>query len=360
MSLGFPNSSCIIISVYMAAQKITTREELAPKVKDWRDAGKKVGFTSGAFDILHAGHVRYLEEAKRRCDVLIVGVNTDESVKEYKGEDRPIVPEAARVAVVAALESVDYVFTFSERRNRVNIETLKPSYYIKAGDYTKEQLTSSDVVEKYGGEVLLIPPEEGFSTSNIITKISQVFGGQVQKIDKREMQKAVLIDRDGVINEEVEYLHEPEKFRLMPHAGEGMKKIQDLGYKIIILTIQAGIGIGYFKKEDFFKVNKEMFKQLKPYGVIIDKIYFATHSKTVDGKNPKTELIERAQHEIDLDLKKSVVIGDKTGDLAAGEPFGCLTIAMQTGHALQDGQYDVTPNYSARDLLDAALWLEKQ
>lgn len=348
------------MSVKLILDKITTREDLAPQVAAWRQAGKKVGFTSGAFDILHAGHVKYLEEAKKHCDILIVGVNTDESVKEYKGADRPIVPEAARVAVIAGLESVDYVFTFSERRNRVNIETLKPDLYINAGDYKKEQLTSKDVVEKYGGQVLLIPPEAGFSTSDIINKICLVFGGKAKKVDKRAMHKAVLVDRDGVINEEIEYLHEPENFKLIKNAGAGLKKMQDLGYKIIVITTQAGIGLGYFTKEDFFKVNEEMFTQLKPYGVIIDKIYFAIHSKTPDGENPKIKLIERARREVDLDLKKSAVIGDKTGDLAAGEPFNCIKIAMRSGHACQDGQYNVTPDYTAKDLLAAANWLDKK
>jgi len=351
------------------ADKITTREELAPLVEKWRAEGKKVGFTSGSFDIIHAGHVAYLEAAKEKCDILIAGLNSDESVRGYKGPDRPIVPQEYRVQMMAALESIDYVFTFEERRNRKNLEAIKPTYYIKAGDYKKSELTSSDVVEKYGGEVLVLPLEEGFSTTNLINKIVEVFGEKVESgmdetvkaaTEKREPQKAVLIDRDGTINEDIEYLHEPDKFVLTKDAGEGLKKFQEMGYKIVVITLQAGIGLGYFEKEDFYAVNRKMFQELKPFDIAIDKIYFAGNAKTDDGSNPKQVLIERARDELDLDLGKSIVIGDKTGDIQIGEEFGSTKIGVKTGKAQQDGQYDVKADYMAENLLDAAEWVQKQ
>ena len=344
--------------------KIKTRDELALLVAQWRQEGKKVGFTSGSFDIVHGGHISYLEKAKEKCDILIVAVNSDLSVQSYKGPDRPLVPEKYRLMLLAGLECVDYVFMFDERRNRTNLEVIKPSYYIKAGDYKPEELTSSDAVEKYGGEIMLLPLEEGLSTTALIEKILRVFGQKkedvpITKTEVRKQQKAILVDRDGTINVDIEYLHEPERFKLLPHVGEGLKKMQDMSYKIIVVTTQAGIGVGYFSKEDFYKVNREMFMQLKPYGVIVDKIYFATHAKTADGKNPKVALFERAREEADLDLKQCIAIGDKTGDLDAGKQFGCETIAVQTGHACQDKQYSVTADFVATDLLDAALWIEK-
>lgn len=346
-------------------EKITTRETLGPLVEQWRAQGKKVGFTSGSFDIVHGGHISYLEKAKEKCDILIVAVNSDLSVQSYKGPDRPLVPEKYRLMLIAGLECVDYVFMFDERRNRTNLEVIKPSYYIKAGDYKPEELTSSDAVEKYGGEIMLLPLEEGLSTTALIEKILRVFGQKKEdvpltKTEVRQQQRAILIDRDGTINVDIEYLHEPERFQLLPHVGEGLKKMQDLGYKIIVVTTQAGIGIGYFSKEDFYKVNREMFLQLKPYGVIVDKIYFATHAKTADGKNPKVALLERAREEADLNLHQCIVIGDKTGDLHAGKEFGCKAIAVKTGHACTDKQYTVDPDFVAEDLLSAADWIEKE
>ena len=369
--------------------KITTREVLAPKVAQWRAEGKIVGFTSGSFDIIHAGHVAYLEKAKAKCDILIAAINSDASVQSYKGPDRPIVPQDARVKMMASLESIDYVYTFEERRNRANLEAIRPSYYIKAGDYTPEQLTSANVVKEHGGDVLILPMEGTFSTTNMVKKILKVYGAKEEnqsvnqgvnqsggsgnglatqdekasaiqsKTEKRDPQKAVFLDRDGTINVEVHYLHEPEKFQLEKNVGEGIKKFQELGYKIVVVTTQAGIGLGYFTKEDFFKVNSAMFKSLVPYDVVVDKIYFATHSKTPEGNNTKDALFERARDELDLDFAQCIMIGDKTGDVDVGKKFGCKTIGVKTGHACQDGRYDVTPDYLAEDLLDAASFVEK-
>lgn len=346
------------------AEKITTREELAPKVAAWRQQGKIVGFTSGSFDIIHAGHASYLEAAKGKCDILVVGINTDESVRSYKGPERPISSEDARVKAIAALESVDYVFLFGERRNRQNLEILKPSLYIKAGDYAEKELTSATVVKKYGGDVLLLPLEEGISTSGLIEKIAKIFGGKGTdeavhaKNEERSQQKAILVDRDGTINEDIEYLHEPEKLKLLPNVGEGLKKFQDMGYKIAIITLQGGIGLGYFTKEDFFKTNSAMLRALAPYGIRVDKIYYAPHSKPEDDRNPKDELIERAREELDLDLSESVVVGDTSVDIGAGNTYGCITIGVKTGKGLRDGRYETTPAYLAVDLLDAANWVE--
>ncbi|HLD37454.1 MAG TPA: pantoate--beta-alanine ligase [Candidatus Nanoarchaeia archaeon] len=155
------------------SDKITTRERLEEKVFQWRTQGKIVGFTSGSFDILHAGHVDYLEKAKEKCDILIVGVNSDESIRGYKCQKRSILAEElSRVTRVAGLESVDYVFVFNELRNRNNLDILKPDYYyIEAGDCEIDQLTSKDVAEKYGEEVIIIPAEKKISTSEIINKI---------------------------------------------------------------------------------------------------------------------------------------------------------------------------------------------
>ncbi len=353
---------------FRSRDKITAREELAERVALWHKEGKIVGFTSGSFDILHAGHVAYLEEAKEKCDVLIVALNSDSSVRAYKGPGRPVIPQDARAEVLAALASVDYVFVFDESDNRSNVEILKPSLYIKGGDYVPEQLESVDVLKKHGGDILILPFKEGFSSLDIIAKIADLHGGGVPEISaqaasssdaqKEPTGKAVFVDRDGVINEDIEYLHEPEKFKLLPNAGEGLKKFQDMGYKLAIVTLQTGIGLGYFTKENFFRVNREMFKYLKAYGVMLDKIYFAEHWKTKDGRTPKEPLIERGLRELNADPKKSFMIGDKTSDLAAGVPFGCRTIGMKTGHGLTDREYDLKPDYFAADLLDAAKWVE--
>jgi len=224
--------------------KIKKRIELAKITKKLREEGKKVGVTNGVFDILHSGHAMYLENAKKLCDVLVVSINTDKSVKKYKGEDRPIINEKERARMIASLESVDYVTFHSERRMKKTLKMLKPDFYIKGGDYSVEKMTSRFVVEAYGGKAVVLPMVEGISTTEMINKILKVYGKEAKdnenqeeiKKEKLKVSQAVFLDRDGVINKEVEYLHEPEKFELLPNVLEGLKIIKNLGYKIIIVT----------------------------------------------------------------------------------------------------------------------------
>lgn len=145
------------------------------KVKEFcsvlRDGGKKVVFTNGCFDILHAGHVRYLKTAKSFGDVLVLGLNTDASVRSIKGPTRPINNELDRAEVVGALESVDYVVLFDEPTAEDLIKLVHPDVYVKGGDYTIETLPEGQIVLAYGGSVELVNLVEGRSTTNVIAKI---------------------------------------------------------------------------------------------------------------------------------------------------------------------------------------------
>jgi len=356
-----------------ARAKLKSRDELAEICAELRRKGKKIGFTSGVFDILHAGHVEYLEKARALCDVLIVGINSDASVRRYKGKSRPLVSENLRAKVLAGLVSVDFVFVFDERRNQQNILALRPDFYIKAGDYSPEQLTSRDVVESIGGKVVLIPVETQISTTEIIKRVVSAEGGKAEQVVEKEgavhflrrplkAAPAVFLDRDGTINDEMEYLHDPRKFKLLPNVLEGLKKLQDMGYRLVIVTNQGGIGLGYYTEEDFYRVNREMFRQLAPAGIKIDKIYFCPHSITekCTCRKPNTGLVERAVVDLNIDLPNSFFIGDKTIDLETGRRAGIRKILVRTGHAGTDATYPVTPDYVADDLLDAANWILRQ
>ncbi|NOY77981.1 MAG: HAD family hydrolase [Calditrichaeota bacterium] len=160
----------------------------------------------------------------------------------------------------------------------------------------------------------------------------------------------------------MEYLHDPQKFKLLPNVLEGLKKLQDMGYRLVIVTNQGGIGLGYYTEEDFYRVNREMFRQLAPAGIKIDKIYFCPHSITekCTCRKPNTGLIERAVADLNIDLPNSFFIGDKTIDLETGRRAGIRKILVRTGHAGTDATYSVTPDYVADDLLDAAQWMLRQ
>lgn len=348
----------------MIKDKIKTRDELVSIVKDAQSKGKKVGFSSGAFDLVHGGHIDYLEKSKALCDIFIVGVNTDESIKNYKDPKRPICPCSDRTKLLAALECIDYVFNFDELNNNANITTLKPDFYIKAGDYTKAQLSSAPLVESYGGEVKLIPVVQGSSTSKIIKKIIDLYGVEgccaYDETIKYEKRPAIFLDRDGVINEEVEYLGDPNDFRLIPNVGEGLKKLQDLGFRIIVVTNQAGIALGYYTKEDFYRVTKRMFETLSPYGIKFSKVYFSPHTKTDDStwRKPAPGMLLQAKKDLNIDMANSFMIGDRTTDIECAKRAGVKSILVKTGAAGKDNLKDVTPDYVADDLFEASKIVE--
>ncbi len=355
----------------MFKKKIKTRNSLVRLCSFLRKKRCRIGFTSGVYDLIHAGHVQFLEEAKRRCDVLIVGINSDHSVKRYKGSGRPIIPLKYRMIVIAGLSAVDYIFPFSERRNHKNIEQIRPHIYFKAGDYAAEQLSSKTTVESYGGRVVILPIKFPISSSKIIAKIikgekpyqlNQHAGSVSLDLSQGKASPIIFLDRDGTIIEEITYLHEPEKVRLLPQALEGLKRFKAMGFKLVIITNQQGIGLGYYTKENFYSVNREIFRQVAPAGIQFDKIYFCPHviSERCHCRKPGTALIERAQADMEVNLSISYLIGDKSLDVETGRRAGIKTIAIASDHKLADGEYSVRPNFFAKDLAEAATIILEQ
>ena len=145
--------------------------DLLEKRINYKTSGHKVVFTNGCFDILHAGHVRYLNAAKALGDVLIVGLNSDESVRRLKGEGRPVNPAADRAEVLAGLRAVDHVVVFGEATAEELVHQLKPDIYVKGGDHSLETLPEAKIVGSYGGKTVLIPMVEGRSTTNVIRRL---------------------------------------------------------------------------------------------------------------------------------------------------------------------------------------------
>lgn len=152
-------------------EKLIEKENLDNIIKKLKSENRKIVFTNGCFDILHAGHVRYLKESKKFGDILIVGLNSDISVKKIKGESRPINPEMDRAEVLAGLEAVNYIVLFDETSPVKLLEEIKPDIYTKGADYTVETLPEAKTVLSYGGKIEFIKFLEGRSTTKIIDKI---------------------------------------------------------------------------------------------------------------------------------------------------------------------------------------------
>ena len=145
--------------------------ELSSIIKPFKQAGKRIVFTNGCFDIIHVGHVRYLKEARNLGDMLVVGLNSDESVRAIKGINRPIVPQEERAEVLSSLRYVDFVVVFNEPDPYNIIAALKPDILVKGGDWRIEKIIGRDIVESCGGKVCTIPFIEGASSSRIIENI---------------------------------------------------------------------------------------------------------------------------------------------------------------------------------------------
>ncbi len=156
----------------VAEAKLCDLDRAAMQVAGWREQGLNVGFTNGCFDLLHPGHISLLTQARTACDKLVVGLNSDASVKRLKGESRPIQSEAARAAVLGALSAVDLVVLFSEDTPLNLIETLRPDVLVKGADYRLEEVVGADIVQSYGGRVVLAELVDGQSTTNTIAKMN--------------------------------------------------------------------------------------------------------------------------------------------------------------------------------------------
>ena len=153
------------------------KNEIEKVVAEYRDQGKTIAFTNGCFDLVHAGHVTYLSAVKDQADVLILGLNSDASVRKIKGEKRPIIGQGDRACVMAALEAVDHVVIFDEVDPEKLIQRVQPDILAKGADWSEDEIIGADIVKARGGRVARIKLEPGISTTTIIERIGRVYYG---------------------------------------------------------------------------------------------------------------------------------------------------------------------------------------
>ena len=158
-------------SLEILNSKILDKERLLVKLTDWKEENKKIVFTNGCFDLIHLGHIEVIARSADLGDILIVGVNTDNSIKRLKGSNRPIVEEISRAKQLAALEFVDAVVFFDQDTPIDLIKVINPNVITKGGDYNSNQVIGNDIVTQNDGEVVIIPLTQGYSTTSILEKI---------------------------------------------------------------------------------------------------------------------------------------------------------------------------------------------
>jgi D-glycero-D-manno-heptose 1,7-bisphosphate phosphatase len=339
------------------AEKIYTPAGLREWVREQRGSGLTVGFTCGAFDLLHAGHIGYLWGAKARCDRLIVAVNSDESVRSYKSRSRPIQPEQHRLILVAALECVDAVVLLEDTRPLALLRDLRPDYYFKGGDYERSNLKSARFVESYGGSVVVVPTQYSTSTSGLIEHVRTALAHEEppQTPTRPRTSKLVFLDRDGTLVRDVAYLHEPELVELLPGAGEGLRQLQELGFLPVLVTNQQGIGLGYFTARDFMLTNQALFRALAEFEVRVARVYYCPHSLSdqCPCRKPSPALFERALEYFGAEASQCYAIGDQEADAEAGRRLGIPTV-------LVGARRSAAATYTAGDFAQAVSWIARR
>lgn len=260
-------------------EKIKEWEELKRIVNKAKGNGKRIVFTNGCFDVLHVGHTRYLEEAKKHGDIFIVAVNSDPSVTALKGEERPIIHEAERAEVVAALGCVDYVTIFQELDPLKLITYLQPDCLVKGGDWTADSIIGKDVVEKAGGVVIRVPVIEGAATTSIVQKVLDRYSGRkvvkaVKIVEKARAVRLLLLDVDGVMTDgRIIYTDNGEEIKAFNvRDGYGIKLLIREGVGVAILTARKskvvmhragdlGINMVYQGVEDKLSAFEQIIKE---------------------------------------------------------------------------------------------------
>ncbi len=304
--------------------KILTTEQVDAWVAAERAAGHRVGFTCGAFDVMHAGHAQYLAEARAACDRLLVAVNSDSSIQRYKNPLRPVNPWKERAFVVAAMASTDCVTVLEEDRPLSLILRWKPDFYIKGGDYASAALRSGSAVEAYGGQTVVIPPQFAASTTAMFERIQALaIHAAPEQSQTAEPRGLVLLDRDGTLVRDVPF--DPSRIEILPEVIGALRKLQDAGFRLCLVSNQQGIGLGYFGYRDFIDGNRRLLRALGAAGISITKIYFCPHSwgETCKCRKPAPGMLLRAMREQNVPASRCVMIGDSVDDMAAAKAAGC-------------------------------------
>jgi D-beta-D-heptose 7-phosphate kinase/D-beta-D-heptose 1-phosphate adenosyltransferase len=314
----------LVSAYYMAEDDFVGNDaDVVKLLKELKTLGKKIVFTNGCFDIIHAGHISSFAQAKKFGDVLVVGINSDTSIQRIKGELRPIINLENRKKILSAIKYIDFVIPFDEDTPQTLIEQISPDVLVKGLDWKGKPIAGSDFVLAHGGKVEYINMEDGLSTTNIINKI-------LTSAERAHINKALFLDRDGIINEDTGFVIKTEDFVFRPGIFEFLSSVQALGFLLIIITNQSGIARGLYTEEDYNKLNDYMLRELSARGIRIDKVYHCPYHEIAHerysayefDRKPHPGMILKAQHEFNIDLSKSVMVGDRPSDAGAALSAG--------------------------------------
>ncbi|MBU2540157.1 D-glycero-beta-D-manno-heptose 1,7-bisphosphate 7-phosphatase [Patescibacteria group bacterium] len=324
--------------------KIKNQKEIVRIIGKLKKQGKIIVACNGSFDILHVGHIRVLKEAKNQGDFLIVMLNSDESVRSYKGPKRPIICQKERAEILSALECIDFIVIFDEITPKEILKKIKPDIYCHDLDWGKDFI-ERETIKQNKGRVYFFKSHANSSTSQLVQKILEVYS--TPEI------KAVFLDRDGTINiNKPEYVNKIKDFKFASGVIPALQKLSKTGYKIIIATDQSGVGRGYFKENDLKKLHQWMLRELKKKGIRIDKIYYCPHQAkdNCSCRKPKIGMVLKAVKDFGINLSKSWIVGDDERDIIVGREANIKTIKIG---GKMSKNLNLESNYYVKNLLGA-------
>jgi rfaE bifunctional protein nucleotidyltransferase chain/domain len=319
-------------------EKLKTFEKIQPILDNLRKQGKTIVTLNGSFDLIHSGHIYMFQEAKKQGDILILGLNSDKSYKEYKDKRGPLISEKHRAAMLAALADIDYIVLFDETTPIRFLKTVKPDVHCNGSEYGKDCI-ESETLKHINTRLHVIPElhseEDRFSTTNLIDTIIERF--------KKPKIKAVFLDRDGILNVDSGYVFKTEEFQFVEGIIDVLLYLKELGYKFFITTNQSAIATGKYTIEDMEKFNVHLIKEFKKHNIEFEHIYYCPHHPSVepcDCRKPGFVMWQRAKKEYNVDMKNSWSIGDKITDVIAGKKAGTKTILVQSRYVKEGHKTD--------------------
>lgn len=314
-------------------------ENLILKCKHIKEKNQTIGMISGSFDRLHEGHKHALSYSKKHSDHLVVLVNSNNSVRTYKGKNRPFDDIKLRLENLDKFDNQFIIYEFDSLIPNYYIETLRPDFYFLHEEWSNNPVEKS-MIEKVNCKLVIHPSLHGFSTSNIVEK-------------KIKENSAIFFDRDGTINEDIGYLTKISEIKISNENLKGIKLISKLNYLNIIITNQSGVGKGYLTTNKLIKINESLVNQIQAFGGRIDKIYFDVSSDENPSKfrKPNNGMLLQAVDEFNIVLKNSWLIGDKDTDIELAKKNNVKSIYIENNMYKYKSEFRF--DYKAKNLLEA-------
>tara|TARA_A200000113_G_scaffold215492_1_gene219868 strand:- start:2300 stop:3280 length:981 start_codon:yes stop_codon:yes gene_type:complete len=295
-----------------------------------------IGVISGSFDALHDGHKLALDHCSSKVDKLIVLINSDESIRLYKGNERPFIKLDKRIKTLNAYNNKLIIVSFNELIPNNMLEIIKPDIYFLSKEWIQNPIEKI-VLEKYNTKIQEHPQLANTSTT-------------IQNPEIDNSKGAIFFDRDGTINKDVGYLNNVNDIHIPKENLETISKLSELNLFNIIVSNQSGVGLGYFDTKMVKKINDEISRTINKNNGRIDKIYFdtSTNENSSKDRKPNIGMILKARKDFNISLRKSWVIGDKYSDIELGKKCNMRTIYIKNNK--YDYKSNVKPDFTINKL----------